>query len=180
MTVRNIKATKKRKLCQPQSKSSSVNLIISLFNRQREIRTPFRMGRLFPLLRWISGSLRSPLTGKRQFIEGSRLCSILGTGAEQQRFSAARLGIASHGCDLNPVMIIIARARLLSPSEADAIVPLAKDTIKGVRADPRALNPDDPLLWWFNRPTASAIRLWSVRIRHQLVGERTVQQLASS
>jgi len=71
-------------------------------------------------------------------------------------------------------MIIVARARLLPPSEADSIVPLATDTIKGVRADPRSLDANDPLLWWFNRPTASAIRAIERRIRHQLVGDRTV------
>jgi hypothetical protein len=95
-------------------------------------------------------------------------------GSGTTTYSAARLGFTSHGSDLNPVMIIIARARLLPPSEADSIVSLAADTIKGVRADVRSLEADDPLLWWFNRPTASAIRALERRIRRQLVGDRTV------
>ncbi|TPK90940.1 site-specific DNA-methyltransferase [Mesorhizobium sp. B2-4-12] len=95
-------------------------------------------------------------------------------GSGTTTFSASQLGLVSRGFDLNPVMIVIARARLLSPSEADSLEALARDTIKGVRADPRILRPDDPLLWWFELSTAALIRALERRIRGQLVGEYTL------
>ncbi len=95
-------------------------------------------------------------------------------GSGTTTFSAARLGMTAHGFDLNPVMVIIARARLLPASEADSLTPLARDTLKGLRADPRLLAEDDPLLWWFERPTAALIRALERRIREQLVGAQTL------
>ncbi len=95
-------------------------------------------------------------------------------GSGTTTFSASRLGLTSRGFDLNPVMIVIARARLLPSSEADSLEPFARDTVKGVRADLRLLRPGDPLLWWFEPTTAALIRGLERRIRRQLVGGRTL------
>ena len=95
-------------------------------------------------------------------------------GSGTTTFSASQLGLTSCGFDLNPVMIIIARARLLPPSEADSLAPLTRETIKGVRADQRLLRPNDPLLWWFENSTAALIRSLEQRIRNQLVGRQTL------
>ncbi|MER9630984.1 hypothetical protein [Mesorhizobium sp. M0296] len=94
-------------------------------------------------------------------------------GSGTTTFSASQLGFASKGFDLNPTMIIVARARLLPPSEADSLEPLGRETVKGIRADQRILQPEDPLLWWFEPATAALIRALERRIRSQLVGERT-------
>jgi hypothetical protein len=72
-------------------------------------------------------------------------------GSGTTTFSAAHLGLSAQGFDLNPVMVIIARARLLAASEADSLSPLARDTLKGLRADGRVLADDDPLLWCVDR-----------------------------
>ncbi len=95
-------------------------------------------------------------------------------GSGTTTFSASQLGLVSKGFDLNPVMIVIARARLLPPSEADSLESLARETVKGVRADQRILRPDDPLLWWFEPAAAALVRALERRIRGQLVGERTL------
>lgn len=92
-------------------------------------------------------------------------------GSGTTTFSASQLGLESQGFDINPAMIVIARARLLPTSEADSLEPLARDTVKNVRADPRALKSCDPLLWWFKQPTAALIRALERRIRRQLVGD---------
>ena len=42
-------------------------------------------------------------------------------GSGTTTYAAAQLGHSSIWLDLNPVMVIVARARLLSPSEADLI-----------------------------------------------------------
>lgn len=95
-------------------------------------------------------------------------------GSGTTTFSASQLGLVSRGFDLNPVMIVIARARLLAPSEADSLEPLARDAVKGVRTNLRNLHPDDPLRWWFEPPAAALLRALERRIRGQLVGERTI------
>ena len=95
-------------------------------------------------------------------------------GSGTTTFSASQLGLESRGFDLNPAMIVIARSRLLPPSEADSLEPLARDAINGVRADHRILRPDDPLLWWFEQPSAALVRALERRIRNQLVGNSTL------
>jgi hypothetical protein len=95
-------------------------------------------------------------------------------GSGTTTYSAAQLGLDARGFDLNPVMVIIARARLLAATEADSMAPLARETLKGLRADPRGLTVDDPLLWWFERPTAALIRAIERRIREQLIGDLTL------
>lgn len=94
-------------------------------------------------------------------------------GSGTTTYSATEHGHHAEGWDLNPVMIIIARARLLPASEADALGPLVRDTVKGVRADQRRLADGDPLLFWFERSTAALIRGIETRIRQQLVGDTT-------
>ena len=95
-------------------------------------------------------------------------------GSGTTTYSASQLGLASTGFDLNPVMLIIARARLLASSEADAVVPIAHAVTSRLRGDPRGLSIEDPLLNWFSPATAATLRNIERRIRHELVGKRTV------
>lgn len=94
-------------------------------------------------------------------------------GSGTTTFSASQLGLPSFGFDLNPVMIIVARARLLPPSEADSIQPLIREIVKGVRSN-QHIDADDPLLWWFEKPSATVIRAIERRICQHLIGERTL------
>jgi hypothetical protein len=92
-------------------------------------------------------------------------------GSGTTTFCAAELGIKSEGWDINPVMAIIARARLLSPNEADSLKPLALDTVRGLQTSQRRIVESDPLLCWFDKPTVGFIRALEARIHHQLVGD---------
>ncbi|MEQ1515436.1 MAG: hypothetical protein ABL931_02980 [Usitatibacteraceae bacterium] len=92
-------------------------------------------------------------------------------GSGTTTFCAAELGIKSEGWDINPVMTIIARARLLSPNEGDSLRPLALDSVRGLRTHQSRIAECDPLLCWFDRPTAGFIRALEGRIHNQLVGK---------
>jgi hypothetical protein len=95
-------------------------------------------------------------------------------GSGTTTYAASQLGHTSRGLDLNPVMVIIARARLLAPSEADSLEPLSAKLVKNLRVDPRNLAGDDPLLVWYMPPVAALIRAIEKRIRDQLVGKMTL------
>ena len=94
-------------------------------------------------------------------------------GSGTTTYTASALGLSSIGIDLNPVMIVVARARLLPPSEADHLRPLAATILSHARAAPPTLAPDDPLLGWFDLATASFIRGLEQNIRRSLVGNMT-------
>ena len=95
-------------------------------------------------------------------------------GSGTTTYAASHLGMTSMGFDLNPVMLLVARSRLLPSSEADSIEPLAHEMLKRLRGSECLLQADDPLLSWFNRPTAVLIRTIERRICVHLIGERTL------
>jgi hypothetical protein len=73
-------------------------------------------------------------------------------------------------------MVVVARARLLSASEADSIEPLAADVITGARAGGESFDGADPLKCWFTSQTALSIRAIEGSIRRHLVGKMTMTQ----
>jgi hypothetical protein len=95
-------------------------------------------------------------------------------GSGTTTYTASRLGLTSRGFDLNPVMVIVARARLLAASEADSIEPLTADLISDARAGRKRFDAADPLTWWFTTETALSIRAIERSIRRHLVGKMTM------
>lgn len=93
-------------------------------------------------------------------------------GSGTSTFVASRLGHRAVGLDINPVMVVIARARMLPQSEAGSLLPLAL-TLTAQRCRPKVGTPDDPLGEWFAPATATAIRQIEVAIRESTVGDVT-------
>lgn len=81
--------------------------------------------------------------------------------------ACTKLGLPSWGIDLNPAMVVVAKARLLPPSEADSLFPLCQKLLERARPWKSA---DEPLSAWFDHATASRIRGLEVSIRNHLVG----------
>jgi SAM-dependent methyltransferase len=75
----------------------------------------------------------------------------------------ASRGFDGFGFDLNPVMLIVARARLLNKRERPSLMPLARlfTTLPGKSP---SVTEDDPLSAWFSARSVASIR----RIEHAL------------
>jgi tRNA G10 N-methylase Trm11 len=95
-------------------------------------------------------------------------------GSGTTTYTASLLGLTSQGFDLNPVMIIVARARLLPPSEADSIEPLAREIVRFSQLDRESLDNREPLSLWFSNETAALLRGIERGIRRRLVGGMTI------
>lgn len=91
-------------------------------------------------------------------------------GSGTTTYAASQLGYNSRGIDLNPVMVLIARARTLSPLEADSIEPQATSLVQNITRGTGKATPDDPLLQWFSIDTATTLRKLERRIRKRLIG----------
>src|SRR5205823_4703550 len=74
--------------------------------------------------------------------------------------------------DLNPVMVLVARARALPPSEADSIEPQAKAIAKNIDRIVGKNLGTDPLSVWFTTDTTRIIRALEKRIRVGLINDR--------
>jgi SAM-dependent methyltransferase len=71
--------------------------------------------------------------------------------------TAASVGLNVCGYDLNPVMIVVAKARCLDPAEYSSLKPLAVDIVRKARK-PIEVSPNDPLLTWLAIGSVSALR----------------------
>ena len=144
-----------------------------------DVRTPKRNSReeagwhgFFPYYAGYPHSFADALIESAALPEGATILDPW-NGSGTTTYSATEHGFRAEGWDINPVMVIIARARLLPLSEADTLGPLVRDTVKGVRADQGRLLDDDPILLWFEPQLAALIRGIEARIRDQLVGPLT-------
>jgi SAM-dependent methyltransferase len=89
-------------------------------------------------------------------------------GSGSTTSAAAALGLRAYGLDINPVMVLVARARLLPASEWSSLRPLSRRILQHARAlDVEAGN--DSLGEWFTAETASYIRRLERSVRDHLV-----------
>ena len=87
--------------------------------------------------------------------------------------AAASLGFRSVGFDINPVMVVMAKARAIAASEADALVPLAQEIVRKSYGS-RALSPEERLTDWFTPAVAIQVRGLERAITTLLLGESTI------
>jgi hypothetical protein len=127
----------------------------------------------FPYYAGFSEGFANALLSSAMLTEEAVVCDPW-NGSGTTTYTASRLGLASVGLDLNPVMLIVARARLLPPTEADSIEPLANEILRPVSIDSNRVDDDDPLTWWFGDKTAATIRAIENSIREHLVGPMTL------
>lgn len=83
---------------------------------------------------------------------------------------AAQRGLLGIGVDLNPAMVVIARAKLLDPLDVDSIRPLSRQLLKlSVDRKSREVQKDEPLSLILANEGASAIRSIERSIRQLLM-----------
>jgi hypothetical protein len=92
-------------------------------------------------------------------------------GSGTTPYAAARLGLGSIGIDINPAMALVAKARLLPPSESSALVPLGDRILSSCCWD-LPIADGDPLGTWFGPRTAGYLRSVEIGIRNHLIGRQ--------
>ncbi len=90
-------------------------------------------------------------------------------GSGTTTLAAAKLGYRAIGRDLNPVMVLVAKAGLLPKSEAPSLLPLAKAIVKASKWTNPTLQ--DPLNVWLSPSSAQIIRGIEAEINRALVCE---------
>lgn len=71
---------------------------------------------------------------------------------------AANRGHLTTGVDINPALVVIAKARLLQSDISESLSALTEEIIAGADRAPLPNASDEPLLNWFGPSSASAIR----------------------
>lgn len=140
------------------------------------IRSPKRTGRRAPgwegFFPYYAGFPESFVQAVLESAELQPSCTVLDpwNGSGTTTYAASRLGYKAIGFDLNPVMVVVARARLLPKSEADSIEPLAAKIIRAAKSTRSAIHVHDPLEVWFYPETAAILRALEQSIQRHLLG----------
>jgi DNA modification methylase len=90
--------------------------------------------------------------------------------------TAAALGLNVHGYDLNPVMVLVAKARCLDVAEYSSLRPLATELLRQAKKsfDPKH---NDPLSAWLRPRSIASIRGIEAAIQRLLVDNRCYSSL---
>jgi len=92
-------------------------------------------------------------------------------GSGTSTTAAVLCGHRAIGIDLNPVMAVVAKARILPRTELSSVRPLLADIARKALNSNHADSDDDPLLTWFAPAAAAAIRGIDRAIHTLLVSE---------
>jgi hypothetical protein len=98
-------------------------------------------------------------------------------GAGSTTSVATTLGLRSHGFDLNPAAVVIAKARLLRSDVRASIAPLTAEVIAAAERSKDSALPGDTLLSWFTDRTAATLRRIERQIYRHLVSSDDEQRV---
>jgi hypothetical protein len=101
-------------------------------------------------------------------------------GSGTTTYAASVQEMPSVGFDLNPVMVLVAKARLLPPSEADSVGPLGQKILLHAEKHFAPADSEDPLTSWFGKGNAGVLRSLEVSIREHLLGAMTLGKLPAN
>jgi DNA modification methylase len=93
--------------------------------------------------------------------------------------AAASLARSSMGFDLNPVMVIVAKARVLCAREKGSLLPLLSDILRKAKKLDQKVAADDALLLWFVPSTAKALRNIERVVQQLLLDPDSYQTIAA-
>lgn len=100
-------------------------------------------------------------------------------GGGTTTLAASRMGLTSVGFDLNPVMVIVAKATLLPQHEVSSLIPLAQSLVEQAAAkDDRGI-AEEPLCEWFLPENANFIRQLECEINRTLVSHERYEPLTT-
>lgn len=94
-------------------------------------------------------------------------------GSGTSTYAASHAGFKAVGIDINPVMVVVAKARHLRPSEADSLIPLYKEILAIAKDDTLPIDKGDALRSWFQCKTARIIRALERSVCRLLISEAT-------
>jgi hypothetical protein len=130
---------------------------LAIVNPKRRTSTSVGRDEWFPYYAGFSGEFARKVLGTAGTSEGS-VCLDPWNGSGTTTAAAAVYKYRALGFDLNPVMVVVAKARLLPRVEVPSVPSLLATVVRTAVEHPTACDSDDPLLSWFFNRSAATIR----------------------
>ena len=135
--------------------------------------------RLFPYYAGYSASFATNLLQSMKLGKGALVLDPW-NGSGTTTSAAVQLGCSVVGQDLNPVMVLVAKAALLPRSEVSSLVPLAKSILSSIQPEVESGLHEEPLEKWLSRRSAKFFRAIETNINQVLVSHQKYLQLTSN
>lgn len=90
-------------------------------------------------------------------------------GAGTTTTVASSMGFSALGIDINPVLVVIARSRLLGPEVLESLEPLTHELLVRARRSESVVTAEDPLAQWFTAGTMRYLRCIERSIQDLLI-----------
>lgn len=146
---------------------------------KRRVNIPTDSKEFFPYYAGFPESFASAVIHSAQLKPGSIVFDPW-NGSGTTTSAAIKLGHHAYGIDLNPVMVIVARARNLPSTSVANLESLAEEIFKVAQPDYSALENNDPLLQWFDFETTLNIRSIEKKIRNTAPSGNPLDQTIKS
>ncbi len=142
---------------------------VIVLNPKRESKLALGRANWYPYYAGFSHRFAQTLIESLNIRRGSRVMDPW-NGSGTTTLSAIRRGHNVFGYDLNPVMVIAAKAQMLSPFSKASLPPLTAEIIKNARTCSTVeLSRVDPLCTWLTPSSAADLRRVEAAIQHLLV-----------
>jgi len=135
--------------------------------------------RLFPYYAGYSSTFASDILVSMN-LEKDALILDPWNGSGTTTNAAYKLGYNAIGFDLNPVMVVVAKANTLSPCDAASLPHLARSLVAQALARLPYDCTNDSLCVWMTSQSAAFLRALEVEINHTLVSFRQYQPLKTN
>jgi SAM-dependent methyltransferase len=130
-----------------------------------------RESRLYPYYAGYSSLFASTFLASLDLPKGAKILDPW-NGSGVTTHTAQRFGLHGIGQDLNPVMVLIAKAELLSPRHIGSIPETTRRLLAESRTIARPADSSDALCKWFHPTTAAALRSIE-RVTSNLIGSKS-------
>ena len=142
---------------------------LNIENPKRGVSTPTGNAAWYPFYPGFSYKFSKELIKSADLMSGAIVLDPW-NGSGTTTSVAVELGHRAIGLDLNPVMVVTAKARLLSHGEKPSLRPIANAIVRIIdeSVDTNAYQPD-PLLEWFVPNSAQRVRALEMAVQKLLV-----------
>lgn len=160
--------------CRVVSSYLAMQSVLIVKNPKRDHRSSSRRAHWYPYYAGFSDDFAVSLLASLDLEKKSRVLDPW-NGSGTTTLAAASLGLDAVGYDLNPVMVLVAKARLLGGNEQPSIIPLSEDIISKATHVTDTCATDEPLILWFSPSSAQVLRHIEISIQKLLVDDRVYQ-----
>lgn len=155
-------------------------IVIEIMNPKQNVsKLSQKEARVFPYYAGYSEQFAESIIDKLALPQGSVILDPW-SGSGTTSVASYKKGHDTIGIDLNPVMVLVAKASFVSKLDASSLLPLARGLLKPLSRSSSKITSFEPLDKWFDPQTAMYLRVIESEINKLLIADSSYLNLTLS